>query len=335
MLSRRDFIIASGGLIVGMTPIGNLLAHAVDKPLYAGWVPSREETINFKTRQRMPMFSQVAKNLYGSGKGKKALLWRFFEKASNGKFVPHDQEIGDCVAQSWALGIDFLNSIQIARGKGRWTGKVATEVIYSGGRVEVGKGAISGAGLHGSWAGRWCRDYGVLLRQPYLNGKYNFTTYSGAKARRWAHICRRCTPWGGGVPDELEPLCKKHPLKTIKLITSWPEARDAVYNGYPVVICSDYGFSSQRDGEGFADKRGTWYHCLLMAGMDDSYSRPGGLLINSWGPDWINGPVRLDQPLGSFWADADVIDGMLSQEDSFAMSNYIGYPRQNLDYRLY
>ena len=69
--------------------------------------------------------------------------------------------------------------------------------------------------------------------------------------------------------------------------------------------------------------------------MDDTGSRPGGLLVNSWGTDWISGPTRLDQPGGSFWADADVIDGMLSQEDSFAMSNYIGYPRQNLDYKLY
>jgi len=74
---------------------------------------------------------------------------------------------------------------------------------------------------------------------------------------------------------------------------------------------------------------------MLLAGIDDTGKRPGGLFINSWGTDWIKGPTRLDQPLGSFWADAKVIDAMLAYEDSFALSNYVGYPKQNLDYRMY
>ena len=60
-----------------------------------------------------------------------------------------------------------------------------------------------------------------------------------------------------------------------------------------------------------------------------------GLFINSWGTEWVEGPTRLDQPVGSFWADAEVIDSMLSYEDSFALSNYIGYPRRFLDYRFW
>ena len=74
---------------------------------------------------------------------------------------------------------------------------------------------------------------------------------------------------------------------------------------------------------------------MLLAGIDDTGRRPGGLFINSWGNDWITGPTRLDQPAGSFWAEADTIDDMLQQGDSFAMSSYVGYPRQNLDYQLY
>lgn len=334
---RRDFLAAASGLIVGLSSSSELLAEAkaTEKPVYAGWVPDRKQTINFKAHQQVPMFADAAKILAGSGEGKKTLLWKFFEEVSRGPLIPHNQTVGDCVSQAWGLGIDFLDAIQIARGQGEWVAKCATEPIYAGGRVEIGKGAMSGDGMHGSWAGRWCRDYGILLRQPYLDGKYDFTRYSGSKARRWAHFCKRCTKWGGGVPDALEPIAKKHPVKTITLVTSWEQARDAIYNGYPVTVCSNYGFRRKRDKDGFSIQRGKWFHSMLLAGMDDTSSRPGGLFINSWGTNWINGPTRLDQPIGSFWVDADTIDGMLSQDDSFALSNYIGYPRQHLDYQLY
>lgn len=338
MLSRRQFLATSaGGLIVGLATPSNLLAEAeaTGKPIYAGWLPDRKQTLNFKANEQVPMFADAAKILAGSGEGKKIFLWKFFENVSHSKLIPHHQTVGDCVSQAWGLGVDFLDAIQIAHGEGKWITKCATEPIYAGGRVEIGKGAISGDGMHGSWAGRWCRDYGVLLRQPYLNGKYDFTRYSGSKARKWAHFCKKCTKWGGGVPDALEPIAKRHPVKTITLVTSWEQARDAIYNGYPVVICSNYGFRRRRDKDGFLIRKGKWFHSMLLAGMDDTDSRPGGLLINSWGMNWISGPTRLDQPIGSFWVDADTIDDMLSQDDSFALSNYFGYPRQNLDYKLY
>jgi hypothetical protein len=301
----------------------------------SGWLPDKKQTQKFKTHQRVPMFAQAGRHLAGTGAGKVARHWKIYEAVTGSPFDPHDQGIGDCVAHGWGLGIDFLDTIQIIQGNGEWKGKCATEIIYTGGRVEIGNGVIRRDGMHGSWAGRWCNEYGVLLRQPYLDGKYDFTTYSAAKSRKWGHNCRRCTAWGGGVPDELEPLCKLHPVKTITLVTSWEQARDAIYNGYPVAICSNQGFSERRDADGFAATEGTWYHCMLLGGIDDSGRRPGGLLINSWGTDWIEGPTRLDQPVGSFWADAEHIDSMLAQEDSFALSNYVGYPRQDLDYKLY
>jgi hypothetical protein len=337
MLNRRDFFTLSGGLIIGAAAPKILLAAAQEsnQPIHAGWIPDKQATIEFKAKHKMHLFTQAGSHLAGSGRGKKALLWKFFENVTSEKLVPHDQAIGDCVSHGWGLGVDILDTVQVAHGRGRWLKKCATEIIYAGGRVEIGRGKIKGDGMTGSWAGQWCRDGGILLRQPYLDGQYDFTNYSGSRARKWAHPCKRCTNWGGGVPDELEPLARKHPVKTITLVKSWDEARDAVYNGYPVAICSSYGFNDTRDRDGFARQNGTWYHCMLLAGMDDTTSRPGGLIINSWGPNWIDGPTRFGQPTGSFWADAAVINKMLKQEDSFAMSNYMGYPRQHLDYRLY
>ena len=339
MLNRRTFLGTAGSLIFGSAGRGitDLLqtSNNTQQPIYSGWIPNKQATQRFKQSLSMPMFRQAGRGLAGTGAGQRVLLWKYLERVTGGELVPHDQGIGDCVSHAWGLGIDMLDAIQVAHGHGSWNKKCATEIIYAGARVEIGNGRISGDGLHGVWAARWCRDYGILLRQPYLDGKYDFTQYSASKARKWAHKCQRCTEWGGGVPDELEPIAKRHPVKTTTLVNTWEEARDAIANGYPIALCSDVGFTSSRDRDGFADRRGTWNHSMLLAGIDDTSSRPGGLIINSWGDNWIDGPTRFDQPIGSFWAEADVIESMLRQDDSFALSSYVGYPRQNLDYRLY
>jgi len=111
---------------------------------------------------------------------------------------------------------------------------------------------------------------------------------------------------------------------------SYSECIDCLANGMPVAVCSNVGFGEgqcTRDSEGFLTrKRFPWWHCMLIGGFDDASSRPGALIFNSWGPDWVNGPTRHGQPEGTFWADADTIDSMLQQGDSFALSAYLGYP---------
>lgn len=340
-MDRRNFLKTAGGAIfIGAIEPTRLVASALSKgsAIQAGWIPDANEVRAWVRSQAKPYFSQHARHLKGSGDNKRVFLWKYLEQAIKGLIVPHDQSIGDCVSQGFALGIDVLTGVQIYlhHFPHRWVAEAATEPIYAGSRVEVGNGKIRGDGSHGVWGARWVREWGVLLRQPYLDGKYTFTEYSGSLARRWAHKCRSCTDWGGGVPDELEAIAKEHPVRTTTLITTWEQARDAVANGYPVVVCSDQGFEDERDNQGFARARGTWYHCMLLAGIDTVSSRKGGLICNSWGPDWIGGPTRFDQPAGSFWADAEVIHKMLQQQDSFALSQYKGYPGQNnLDYKLY
>jgi hypothetical protein len=340
MMNRRDFLglAAGGALTIGLAPTREIMAAAkrTQRPIYAGWRPSKQSKRDFVQTTAKPYFAQAAKNLAGSGEGKKAFLWKLFEKASGGPLVPHNQGIGDCVSHGWGLGVDILDGVQVTLGKGEWQKKCATEIIYAGARVNTAHTDMrrTNDGMPSSWAATWCRDGGILLRQPYL-GKYDFTTYNPKLARDWAHKCKKCTTWGGGVPDDLLPLCAKHPVQTVAMVESWPEARDSVYNGYPVAMGSSVGFGSTRDRDGFLSPEGEWYHETLLVGMDDEDGRPGGVIMNSWGDDWVDGPTRHDQPVGSFWADAKTIDGMLKQGDSQSMSHYVGYPRQDLDYKLY
>jgi hypothetical protein len=331
-MNRREMLtrtLSAAGLLAS-----GQLSYGAGQPYYGGWIDDSIAQANFAATQQYPYLSQQNADIKGSGNGKVVLLYKFFEELA-GPLVPHYQEAGTCVADAFGLGIDVLTAVQIImHGQPeRWITKCATELIYAGSRVEVGKGKIRGDGSVGVWAAEFIREWGILLRQPYLDGKYNYTEYSGAVARRLGKT---------GVPDDLESLCRKHPVKTCAIVRSWEECRDSVANGYPVVLSSDVGFKTTRSGyrrdkDGFLSRsRRSWNHSMVILGIDDNPKRPGGLLINSWGSNWISGPIRHGQPVGSFWADASAINSALEGEDSVALSNYVGYPRVNVDdYKLW
>lgn len=341
-MDRRNFLKMSASIAAGLgigskecfAKAGDVFTSAAfdERPIEAGWVKSTTSRRVFIARRSSPFLNQLDDDIRGTGKGKVALLWPFFEQMTGHPLVPHFQEIGDCISHGFGLGVDLLTAIQILmRGAAQeWRNKVATEIIYGGSRVEIGRGQYDiyfrGDGSTGHLAAEFLKNYGVLLREVYPGG-YDFREYSGDLAR---------TLGKQGVPNELEPLCKIHPVGCVSLVQSYEEYRDCIYNGFPVALCSSQGFVTRggRDKDGFLyPSRNPWMHCMLGAGVDDQHKRPGGLIINSWGSNWISGPKRHDQPDGSFWADAAVIDRICKQGDSIALSCYAGYPRQ--DYILW
>lgn len=230
--------------------------------------------------------------------------------------------VHNCVSQAAGLGVDFLSAVQIAvkHRPQRWVAKAATEPIYGGSRVEIGN-YTKGAGSTGHWTAEWLSQYGVLLRKKYPGG-YDFTIYNPALAKQYGRE---------GCPDPLEPLAKLHPVKDVAICTSYADMCDSIYNGCPVMVCSNVGFgngSDELDSEGFLTRKARpWYHAMLFGGYDDEYRRPGALCFNSWGKDAVYGSTRGPQPPGSFWVDASTVDAMLRQGDSFAFSGFVGFPR--------
>jgi hypothetical protein len=281
----------------------------------------------FSKRHR---FQKAFGDFDGISKGQKALLWKYYETAVGKSFEPHSQPgEGDCVAHAYAAGVDILAACDIFMNSEneQWIANASVEMIYAGSRNEIGKGKLrGGGGSVGEWAAQYLQQYGVLHQLQYSN--FDLTGYSVSRSTKYRDK---------GVPDELEPVARQHPVKTYSLITSARVAFDALYAGQLIPICSNYAFSNKRDADGFCkrDKRRKWYHCMLLAGFDDTTNRPGGLIINSWSA-WNSGPTRYEQPVGSFWVDAEVIDGMLNVwQDSFAISAYEGHPKKMLHHKLY
>ena len=287
-----------------------------------GWIEPRKrtrevaESFEFYKAQQ-PLFGLAAKPIQESGRGKVVLLHKVVEQML-GYFPIELQEIGDCVSHGFGGAIDTLTIVQIAVRNlpQSFAGLTATEWIYGTSRVLQGGGRLGNEdGSLGAWAQAAVKQHGTLLRKAY--GDIDLTNYSGATAKDWGNT---------GLPTHLEEQADEHPVQTTALVTSYEEVRDAIANGFPVAICSTQGFSDVRDDMGFAKAQGKWPHCMYLVSLDDTGERPGALCINSWGKDWISGPKRHGQPDGSFWIDADIVDSIVKQGDSWALSNFKGYP---------
>lgn len=241
------------------------------------------------------------------------------------------QAIGDCV--SWGNGrlIDYAQVLEPAYGGTPLEyQKTATEVIYALSRVEIGGGRIRGDGSVGAWAAKAVTDYGTLSRKQLASLGVS-GDYSGQRAREWGRT---------GLPDKLEPAAKQHIIEDMTPVRNFKEFAWHCQQGRITAVCSDVGFENgprgvtMRDAQGFARPRGQWNHCMALVSVRMG-SRPGGLLTNQWPKSTVQGPQGpVEIPPCSWWVDADVIDHMLAQKDSFVGTRYKGYPARKLTWRF-
>ena len=286
-----------------------------------GWHDRPADVAAVAAAQPFPNFVTGAQ-AYGSagvGKGKRTLLYLALYKAVGGKANWHSrlQTIGDCVSMGSAGAVDILRALEFVINQSEYIAETATEPIYAISRIDIGKGALGNSdGSVGAWAAEAVKKFGTLVRQAY--GNIDLTKYDGQRAKQWG---------SAGCPASLKPPAHDHLVQTTSLVTTWAELCDAIAAGYPVTVASNQGFTNTRDKDGFAHPSGTWPHQMVVIAADDASGRPGGLVQNSWGDDWITGPTQYDQPPGSFWVDAEVLErNMLSAQDAWAYSNLQGYP---------
>lgn len=305
-----------------------------------GWINDPAERDRIAALQPFPCYGDAADKLKGTGKGRDVFLWQMEEQIT-GKDVrfPHSQTIGDCVSHGTAGGCEDLEYIQIYNAKknggnlGEWNW-IATEVIYAGGRHEIGRDACgydngrNGGGMVVGWAIEWGRKYGLLPRGKY--GNIDLTTYSGDRARAWGQP-------GKGCPDELEPEAKKYPIVTASLIEGpdyYNQAIDAIANQALIITGSNQLYSQKRGKDGFIVPEGSAGHCTYFRGFTDNGTRPGIFYQNSWGQQYHNGPQiialpgrneQLKIPYGGGFVDADVFNKVHRRQEVWAISQLTDY----------
>ena len=294
-MKRRSFLkIATTSAIVPFAPSGA-------ENVYSGWEPPQEDFGIKRFPEQM-----VTK--------KAILLHKFLEAATQRVFIPHYQGKVDCTSHATALAIDIAQAVQVSLGNDRWVKPIATELLHIGGRKII-SGRRSG-GVSVSAAVKFATDYGNLFRVIYPG--WDFTRFSPSNIRAI----------DGMTKEELKLLLEEasfHPVIDSYRIKNAAQAYAALSNFHPIVIGSLTAFGRTRDKNGFVrPKRGKWNHSWTLIGFDTSFSRPGALLVSSWGRNWVNGPKR-NQPDGSIWVDTEVLDRMI--REAIAIKSFKGWRR--------
>lgn len=336
MPSRRKFLrngtVASGAVLAGMTPSVTI------QMMTGGWIRCEQAMYEWR-RRRIWAATQVDGKIRDTGRNRVIRLWKIWERVAKTDFVPHRQEIGDCVSQACALGLETQSAVNNLRygGKFDWQGKISTEALYIAARGDIAQGAFGPFdGCTGSYMVRACEQLGVLPRDKYSNGDEHFdvSEYNPRLAKELASspLYRPIE----GIPKWLEPRMGKTKLLHGVLIDGgWRQACDFVANGYPIMLCSGVGYDTKPDSDGFLRKqRKGWNHSMLLWGIDSASTREGGCIANSWGDNWVEpgSTHKYGCPPGCFWADAHNIDKMLADEDSYALVEYRGPEAKDIDY---
>lgn len=309
--------------VVEVIRVVEVLVPAQDAPDYAptqGWYKDESQIAANLDPLKTLQFAATPAGKAVLGE-EDVFLYRVVRKAA-GQAAPwypnvNQQSVGCCVGCGWKHGCDALQASAIAHGaKFQWK-PVSVEAIYGASRVEVGGGRISGDGSVGAWAKEAVGKIGLLPMEQV--GAHDLSAFSPARAREWGRT---------GVPDELEPVAREHLVKSAALVRTAQDVKRAIQQGYPVPICSDQGFAMERDRDGFARAQGYWSHCMCVIGYRGG-SRPGYLILNSWGDRAHTGPVwPADMPVAAFWIDEPVMDRIARQGDSFAISDVQGFPKR-------
>ena len=265
--------------------------------------------------------------------GAQVALWEFAQSINGGEHFPtFRQETGDCVAQGAANAINYLQAVQIAsHGQSARFRCAFAPWIYGVSRTaeDIGAGRLRrSAGSVGSWAANAVERYGVLAADVP-----GVPEYSGRISDQWGYQ---------GPPAEYFDEAEDFVVETVAQVNSYEDVRDALANGYPVTVASNQGFRMQAKvhrGKAFGMPSGQWAHQMCLIAVDDQADCPDGskgacYCLNSWGSA-AHGPPAGDEPPGGFWISRRVVERMVRQGDSWAYSNFSGFPLRDLDFRIF
>lgn len=230
---------------------------------------------------------------------------------------------GTCVSFGTIAAVELTMAVAISRQKHFEFLPLATEPVYGGSRIEVGKGRLGrGDGSVGAWAAQFVKQWGVAARRDYPGLNINLSNYSIPLSRDWG---------SKGVPDAFEPVLKQHPIEGIAQITTIAGLKRALANGYGVAECSGLLLGTQRDSEGKITASRGGGHCMCVDGYIVIDAVTWFHIRNSWGDLAHKGPTHPKFPSKSGGLiHQSKMQSMLDGNDTWAFSDAVGFPARDL-----
>jgi len=284
-----------------------------------GYQADEREKQDFLLTQKYGYFREP--NIYGSGKGKRALLWQYALSLDPNCFSER-QTTGDCVSHGSRNARDITRSVEILVKKEpeSWYKMGATEPTY-------GARGHGGQGMSPAKASRFERDVGFLVRDKYK--PVDLTKYNSRIGSNWGR---------SGVPEKVKALCREHKVGVISNVRSQQELMDALVNGYCAHSGQFASWSSSPNSKNIhARTSGGWAHDMAIVGYDDTkefWPFTVWFIQNSWGKwnravkDWPSSYPK--QPPGMIVTSADDFDVCVRSGDCWVYGGIDGYPPQHL-----
>lgn len=300
--------------------MSNNIAALYQQNKIEGWLGEEVARKEWDLLKASTSFREFPKNLISSSR--RMMLYEVCRKLLGQDTKNYAQEIGDCVSFGAKNAIEYLMACErLLKGDLEKWRPVFPPYLYGTGRIYIGGGQLgNGDGSLGSWMAEAVVKYGVLC-----SDEPNVPSYAGSVAKAWGGRS------GKNYLDQFKPTAEKHPVRSAAKINNWEELVAAICNGYPCTVASNQGFDMEAGSDGFHDARGNWAHQMCIVGIDDEYTEPYAIILNSWGDahgrlkDFNTGETL---PVGVLRVRKRTIQNMINAGETFAFSNFEGFPDQ-------
>ena len=204
------------------------------------------------------------------------------------------KSVGCCVGFATASAIEYLLCAQIAEraDEATATSHRKSSMAVRASRSAAAAFAAMDRSVRGPRSGSrimaWCR--------AAFTARYDLRRYDEARCRTSA---ARASPTDSNALAKDAPGAERGPRAIVGGVP-----RGAFAIGYPVVVCSDQGFTMERDADGFCNPKGTWYHAMAVIGVrgGEAAGRVPAELLGAERPQRPACPGRC--PACGFWVDA-------------------------------
>lgn len=296
----------------------------------AGWRYDPEINEAYASTLSEPTFSSTEADLFPvSDLPKEVFMWKPALTVLKLPYlkVENQGNLGSCTGFGTCRAIEYTMLAEIGLANEPEEFKyLCRGVQYAGSRVEAngGRSPFRGDGSTGSLNAKFATQWGIIDQGIYAG--YDLGQYDIPVIREWA---------SKGVPDVLEPYIKQHTISNATLVRNALEAQKALAQGYGISVCSNQGFTTTRDVDGVCAPKSNWAHCMCISGYVYIKGDLFFMVENSWGNYLGTKNLPAGNPnIGTFAANAKVVNSMLALGDSYAFSGVNGFKKRKLSWDL-
>lgn len=308
---------------------------AVDVNLF-GWIPPGERTkaqaqASDDALQQMPKFKIEGASLYKDAV--KSTLWTAWADPRNvascgGIVYPgNHQETGCCVGAGGGNTIACLAMVQVTKGQSIEAKIPFWLFVYGKSRQLLGERG-RGEGSTGSTFAQAAKQYGFFAAD-----EKGLPTYTKEDGLIWGKSAEMTWSAGDQISSAWESKASATKAKTISPVKSADECAEALFNGYPVSWCGNWGGLMKceiKDGVLMNRHADTWNHQQSCHGV---WNHPtlGRIfyILNNWGLD-AHGRDPAGGPPGGYWVSDKDCDYQCKTGECFAWSAEDYFPATDI-----